>query len=501
MVDLLAAVDALDRLVAHARSVVSPGLIEEAARVARRVRLRRLLLGESIVIALAGGTGSGKSSLLNAIAGEQVSATGVQRPLTGRPLVWMPANPEPGLTRLLDAIGIEERIGHDRPDRLVVIDLPDTDSVELEHRMIVSRLIPEVDAVVWVMDPEKYHDRVLHQDHIAPLAAHADRMLFVLNQVDRITPSEARVLVEDLKTGLMRDGHPSPRVLTTAADPASGPPLGIDDVVRAVTELGDARRTVEARLLTDCRIIAGRLGEELAGHAAGTGFTGAWTSACEEAAARTVDSALARSEWERHGRAVGLARVSLLPRRPPDPPRADLEIDGGVAAARILRERLDRVGAEAGPEWRRRLLQIDVEGGVSRSVDAVDNRLTPPSTPEWLSWPAWIRRLAALVVVLSGVWWFETERRLLPALAMAGGLVLMVALRAFGGSVGRRSVRRSVEEDRRRLETELARQFDRTIGRAARDILRQRAQVGATMAELSLVMARLGEDRQPGTKG
>ena len=151
MADLTALLDAFDEAVGAAADVVEPADVETAATVARRARRRVGFRGESVVVALVGGTGSGKSSLLNALAGQQVAETGVLRPTTQTPLAWMPAQPEPGLTRLLDSMDVVQRIGHERATAVCILDMPDVDSVAGSHRGEVERLLPQVDLVVWVL--------------------------------------------------------------------------------------------------------------------------------------------------------------------------------------------------------------------------------------------------------------------------------------------------------------------------------------------------------------
>lgn len=499
MADLLAAVDALDLLIARARSVASPTLLADAAGVARRVRRRRALLGDSIVIALAGGTGSGKSSLLNAIAGEEVAETGAQRPVTSRPLAWIPVNPEPGLTRLLDALGIEQRVGHDRSEPLAVIDLPDTDSIETEHRLVVGRLIPEVDAVIWVLDPEKYHDRVLHEDHIAPMSVHADRTLFVLNQIDRLDQIET--VVADLRAGLIRHGYPSPTIVTTAADPAWGPVQGIEQLLDAVRVLGEGRRLVERKLVADCRAVAQRLATELGPLAEGTGFSRVWEEVSAKAAYTIVDRSFAAAALAAHGTAAGKARVALIGGGVPEPPRLDLGLTGTVEAAAVIRDGLGRVGRKAGGEVNRLLRAIDVEGMVARSAVTVDPRVGAVTLPGWLTALAWLRRLCWLGMVVAGFWLVESERRLTPVMLMAALAVIQTVAVTLGGVMGRREGVAVVAADRARVAKAVETQLDRTIGREARDILRQRAEVGAAVTELSLVMAHLGEGTAPTTGG
>ena len=79
---LLAATDAAEDL----------GLPTEAARDAHADALRRVgFPGDAYVLALVGGTGVGKSSLLNALAGTSVSRASVRRPTTSHPIAWIPA--------------------------------------------------------------------------------------------------------------------------------------------------------------------------------------------------------------------------------------------------------------------------------------------------------------------------------------------------------------------------------------------------------------------------
>src|SRR5665811_904455 len=110
--DLGKALDMLDLAVAKARFISRDDRLEPYALVARQARKRVGYLGETVVLALVGGTGVGKSSLLNAIAGTSVAPAGRIRPTTDLPLAWIPSEPEPGLVRLLDDLGIDERVGH-----------------------------------------------------------------------------------------------------------------------------------------------------------------------------------------------------------------------------------------------------------------------------------------------------------------------------------------------------------------------------------------------------
>ena len=85
----------LARLRAAVDAAASIGLEAEGARtrtVARRVARRAGFGGAVYVMALAGGTGVGKSSVLNALAGEEVSPAKSVRPTTDAPVAWVPAD-------------------------------------------------------------------------------------------------------------------------------------------------------------------------------------------------------------------------------------------------------------------------------------------------------------------------------------------------------------------------------------------------------------------------
>lgn len=64
--------------------------VEDAERIVRKVDERTAIVGSHTVVALAGATGSGKSSLFNAVVGAEVAQPGVRRPTTSTPTaaVW-----------------------------------------------------------------------------------------------------------------------------------------------------------------------------------------------------------------------------------------------------------------------------------------------------------------------------------------------------------------------------------------------------------------------------
>lgn len=255
----------LDDAIAAAATLGVPTADAEAVRSEIGARLG--FPADSYVLALVGGTGVGKSSLLNALAGTPVSDASARRPTTAHPIAWVPRSSRSELAGLLGWLGVtdEEVRDHDEdgPGDVAILDLPDLDSIEREHRERVEAILPRVDAVVWVTDPEKYHDAILHDDFLARWLPRLDRQVVVLNKTDRLSPDDAERVRRDLERDLARmaggDGRgPRVRVLLASARPA-GPArgassgeghVGIEQVREWLAGAIEAKRVVRARLVT-----------------------------------------------------------------------------------------------------------------------------------------------------------------------------------------------------------------------------------------------------------
>ena len=97
--------------------------------------------------------------------------------------VWGDVNPA-----LLDWLQVARRHVLDgaATEGRILLDLPDYDSVEAANRAEVERVIELVDLLMWVVDPQKYVDAVLHDRNLKRLTGHRDSMLVVLGQADRL---------------------------------------------------------------------------------------------------------------------------------------------------------------------------------------------------------------------------------------------------------------------------------------------------------------------------
>ncbi len=225
--DLLQRVRALGRAAELSEGRVDAEAVAEAARVVAQVDRRLGLSGDSTVVALAGATGSGKSSLFNVLSGTRLAEVGVRRPTTAVPLAahW---GEHPSAADLLDWLqvgrrhGIGTAYGPADLDGLVLLDLPDHDSTEVGHRIQVDRLVPLVDVLVWVVDPQKYADAALHDRYLRPLVGHADVMLVVLNHADTLTEDDRERCLADLRQLLESEGLGRVGVLAVSAETGSG---------------------------------------------------------------------------------------------------------------------------------------------------------------------------------------------------------------------------------------------------------------------------------------
>ncbi|MFE5796001.1 GTP-binding protein [Streptomyces sp. NPDC056503] len=260
--------DALHELVGLSRTRVESEALAEAGRVLDEAAARQRLSSRHTVVALAGATGSGKSTLFNALAGVAVSETGLRRPTTSAPLAltW-----SEGAAGLLDRLGVPGRLRR-RPlaggaadaelQSLVLIDLPDHDSAVTAHRDQVDRALGLVDAVIWVVDPEKYADAALHERYLRPLAGHAEVTFVVLNQVDRLGAEAAELVLDDLRRLLDEDGmalgeHGEPGATVLPVSALTGE--GVSELRELLARFVQERTAAERRIAADIDAAAAKL--------------------------------------------------------------------------------------------------------------------------------------------------------------------------------------------------------------------------------------------------
>ena len=258
--------DGLADAIDAARELGLDVLEADATRDLARERLR--FPGSTYVLALVGGTGVGKSSLLNAIAGMTVSRVAARRPATEEPVAWVPRAARDELGPLLEWVGVRELREHDDPRAagVAILDLPDLDSIVPAHRAKVAELLPRIDAVVWVADPEKYQDAVLHDDYMRRWMPRLERQVVVVNKSDRLGTEDAERIRRDLAAALPADRG----AIEVISSSAAGGEAGIERLRAWIAGGADAKRIVAERIAAEARAAIRELAER-AGVASGAG--------------------------------------------------------------------------------------------------------------------------------------------------------------------------------------------------------------------------------------
>ena len=246
-------VASLKEAIGYGEGRVPETVLLDAAETLERLSQRRELSTEHTVIGFFGATGSGKSTLFNAIAGQNIALSAPTRPTTStvQAAIWEAEGSE----ELLDWLGIDKRVypqtqalaaegdateGNEagggaaapnavtepapglfnrirravggrgemrtRTGGLILLDMPDFDSVTTTNRDLAARMMRYVDVLVWVVDPQKYADAVIHRDFMVPLAASGAQALCVLNQADKLAPAEVPAVLASLTRLLQAEG-------------------------------------------------------------------------------------------------------------------------------------------------------------------------------------------------------------------------------------------------------------------------------------------------------
>lgn len=527
--DLTRAARALRSAVETGASQLDPAATERALSVATKVGERMGHAGTSTVVALAGATGSGKSSLFNALVGADVSTIGARRPTTSTPTAAVWGSDSAG--DLLDWLDVRTRHQVDAAGAadpalagLVLLDLPDFDSRETANRVEAERILRLVDVFVWVTDPQKYADARLHDDYVAAMSNYDAVTVVVLNQADRLTPTQLAECRADLERLLHRDGLTRARVLTTSARTGAG----VDEVRQELARAVSGSRAARLRLGADLASVTGELRTGVADqeHLIEARDTSELTAALSRAAGvPTVVDAVARDYRRDALAATGWPFTRWVTHLRPDPLRR-LRLDKGGAAPGAgmitdsdIRRSVGRSSlpvatpaARAAVDLAARRLGDAASSGLPRRwADAVADAAAPSSDalvdrldqavlatplrgrrPHWWSLVGSLQILVA-VAALAGLVWLIVLIGLgmlpaldepatidvgpipLPYLLLAGGLILgwLLALisRWFAG-VGAR--RRSVGVGRR-LHESIAKVAHSVLVEPVNDVLRRHA--------------------------
>ncbi|WP_394277748.1 YfjP family GTPase [Luteococcus sp.] len=300
---------------------IEPELLERARSIVGHTDQRMAFSGDLTVVALAGATGSGKSSTFNALSGTQLAVPGVTRPTTSKAMAACWGREVPN--DLLDWLQVPTRHvvsgGDPALDGLVLLDLPDHDSTERAHRDEVDRLVQLVDMFIWVVDPQKYADAALHDRYLKPMADHADVMLVVLNQADRLPAGQLEPTMRDLRNLLDSEGLGKARIAAISATTG----MGVDELRAQLKKAVQDKQMAAKRLEADVILVARELQVEI-GHAEPTEIGKSRESQLnkalgEAAGVGVVSEAVLKATRHRGTLATGWPAISWVKRLRPDP--------------------------------------------------------------------------------------------------------------------------------------------------------------------------------------
>jgi GTP-binding protein EngB required for normal cell division len=494
--DLDRRLQALRQVVDIGRERFEPSLVDDARGVLER-GTERMGFGKNVtVVALTGATGTGKSSLFNKLSGAELAPVGVLRPTTSaaQAAVWGEAS------EVLDWLGVARRHGQSDPelDGLVLLDLPDHDSTEVDHRLEVDRLVQLVDVFAWVVDPQKYADAALHDGYLRPLATHAAVTVVVLNQVDKLTEAERRQCVSDLSRLLKLDGLPHVQILSTSAVTGEG----LDSLRETIEARVREERAAAERLSADLDRLSVRLAP-LCGSAKGQGLSSEERERLIDALAvaggvDVVVDALAQAHRRDAGLAMGWPFTRWLRRLRPDPlgrlhlrrrgegGRTSLPATTPLQRAQVenaVRRVAGSEGVELPPPW-----PESVKSSVTTSTGDLLNQLDAAVSSTdlgengraaWWSFANGIQTLLATIAILGFAWlallfaleWLqiprpptpEVEDIPWPTLALVGGLLAGFLLSVVFQQLARLGARRRRRRAEQRLRDAIAQVADRDV--------------------------------------
>ena len=177
--DIGVRLDAVARYLAGEPLLIDPDRAAELLARAQDLSARLKAADDRLVIGLVGGTGVGKSTLINALAGQEISRSTALRPTTDRLVLYRHQDNDFSLDP------DEETRTHQSANlaRVSLADFPDFDSIEPAHRAALARHFPRLDLLLWVVDPTKYADLAFFDWLQAAPQARANSV-FIFNKVD-----------------------------------------------------------------------------------------------------------------------------------------------------------------------------------------------------------------------------------------------------------------------------------------------------------------------------
>ncbi|MDQ7833267.1 MAG: dynamin family protein [Desulfovibrionaceae bacterium] len=262
-------------------------------------------LGEPFLFVVVGEVKTGKSSLVNALLGEDLCEVAPD-PCTDR--IRMILHGETVSEVAVDPLLSHVRAPRDILREIAVVDTPGVDSIIDRHQEITERFIPKSDLVLFVFSAINPYSRSAWEFFSLVRQEWRRKVVFILNQADLATPEQLRVNEASVRRLAEERGVADPVLFAVSAtrskaDPEGG---GIEAVRRYIRDMVTGGGHYAQKLSSLCaaaarlieglsRALAARR-EELARDAAQAEDIRERMAQAQAAAAREVGSLVARVE-------------------------------------------------------------------------------------------------------------------------------------------------------------------------------------------------------------
>ncbi|NDY58820.1 GTPase [Desulfovibrio sulfodismutans] len=218
-------------------------------------------LGEPFLFVVVGEVKTGKSSLVNALLGEDLCEVAPD-PCTDR--IRMILHGETASDVAVDPYLSHVRVPHEILREIAVVDTPGVDSIIDRHQEITERFIPKSDLVLFVFSAINPYSRSAWDFFSLVRQEWRRKVIFVLNQADLATAEQLRVNEASVRRLAEERGVADPVLFAVSATRAATDPegSGIEAVRRYIRDMVTGGGHYAQKLLSLCDA-ASRLIERL----------------------------------------------------------------------------------------------------------------------------------------------------------------------------------------------------------------------------------------------